>query len=55
MMSCYIIGMEQTRIRLNWMDPSDQVELVERYDVRMVHKYRMKKMPIKSNLHWGHI
>ena len=24
---------EETRIRLKWVDPSDQVELVERYDV----------------------
>ena len=43
---------EETRIRLKWVDPSDQVELVGRYDVGSAHKCRMKTMPIKSNLHW---
>ncbi|KAE8788982.1 hypothetical protein D1007_36842 [Hordeum vulgare] len=42
----------ETRIRLKWVDPSDQVELLGRYDVGSAHKCRMKTMPIKSNLHW---
>ncbi|KAE8797619.1 hypothetical protein D1007_27086 [Hordeum vulgare] len=42
----------ETRIRLKWVDPSDQVELLGRYDVESAHKCRMKTMPIKSNLHW---
>ncbi|KAE8785742.1 hypothetical protein D1007_40024 [Hordeum vulgare] len=42
----------ETRIRLTWVDPSDQVELLGRYDVGSAHKCRMKTMPIKSNLHW---
>lgn len=44
---------EETRIRLKWMDSSDQVELVGRYDVGTGHKCRMKTMPIKSNLQWS--
>ncbi|KAE8812913.1 hypothetical protein D1007_10008 [Hordeum vulgare] len=43
---------EETRIRLKWVDPSDQVELLGRYDVGSAHKCRMKTMRIKSNLHW---
>ncbi|KAE8782065.1 hypothetical protein D1007_44581 [Hordeum vulgare] len=43
---------EETRIRLKWVDPSDQVELLRRYDVGTAHKCRMKTMCIKSNLHW---
>ena len=42
----------ETRIRLKWVDPSDQVELLGRYDVGSALKCRMKTMPIKSNLHW---
>ncbi|KAE8810536.1 hypothetical protein D1007_12749 [Hordeum vulgare] len=42
----------ETRIRLKWVDPSDQVELLGRYDVGSAYKCRMKTMPIKSNLHW---
>ncbi|KAE8804940.1 hypothetical protein D1007_18957 [Hordeum vulgare] len=42
----------ETRIRLKWVDPSDQVELLGRYDVGSAHKCRMKTMSIKSNLHW---
>ncbi|KAE8796101.1 hypothetical protein D1007_28959 [Hordeum vulgare] len=42
----------ETWIRLKWVDPSDQVELLGRYDVGSAHKCRMKTMPIKSNLHW---
>ncbi|KAE8806664.1 hypothetical protein D1007_17190 [Hordeum vulgare] len=42
----------ETQIRLKWVDPSDQVELLGRYDVGSAHKCRMKIMPIKSNLHW---
>ncbi|KAE8814990.1 hypothetical protein D1007_07704 [Hordeum vulgare] len=42
----------ETRIRLKWVDPSDQVELLGRYDVGSAHKYQMKTMPIKSNFHW---
>ncbi|KAE8775607.1 hypothetical protein D1007_51872 [Hordeum vulgare] len=42
----------ETRIRLKWVDPSDQVELLGRYDVGSAQKCRMKTMPIKSNLHW---
>ncbi|KAE8792016.1 hypothetical protein D1007_33439 [Hordeum vulgare] len=42
----------ETRIRLKWVHPSDQVELLGRYDVGSAHKCRMKTMPIKSNLHW---
>ncbi|KAE8816611.1 hypothetical protein D1007_05955 [Hordeum vulgare] len=44
--------MEETRIRLKWVDPSDQVELLGRYDVEWAQKCRMKTMRIKSNLHW---
>ena len=44
---------EQIRIVLNWMDPSDQVELLGRYDVGSGQKSLMKKMPIKSDLQWG--
>jgi hypothetical protein len=29
---------EETRIRLKWVDPSDQVELVGGYDVGSAHK-----------------
>ncbi|KAE8811637.1 hypothetical protein D1007_11424 [Hordeum vulgare] len=43
---------EETRIRLKWVDPSEQDELLGRYDVGSAHKCRMKTMPIKSNLHW---
>ncbi|KAE8773664.1 hypothetical protein D1007_54067 [Hordeum vulgare] len=43
---------EETRIRLKWVDPSGQVELLGRYDVGSAHKCRMKTMCIKSNLHW---
>ncbi|KAE8820045.1 hypothetical protein D1007_02012 [Hordeum vulgare] len=43
---------EETRVRLKWVDPSDQVELLGRYDVWSARKCRMKTMPIKSNLHW---
>ncbi|KAE8771621.1 hypothetical protein D1007_56476 [Hordeum vulgare] len=42
----------ETLIRLKWVDPSDQVELLGRYDVGSAHKCRMKTMHIKSNLHW---
>ncbi|KAE8803162.1 hypothetical protein D1007_20931 [Hordeum vulgare] len=42
----------ETWIRLKWVDPSDQVELLGRYDVGSALKCRMKTMPIKSNLHW---
>jgi hypothetical protein len=42
---------EETHIRLKWMDPSDQVELVGRYDVETAHKCLMKAMPINSNFH----
>ncbi|KAE8792792.1 hypothetical protein D1007_32661 [Hordeum vulgare] len=42
----------ETRIRLKWVDPSDQVELLGRYDVGSAQKCRMKTMSIKSNLHW---
>ncbi|KAE8804430.1 hypothetical protein D1007_19464 [Hordeum vulgare] len=42
----------ETEIRLKRVDPSDQVELLGRYDVGSAHKCRMKTMPIKSNLHW---
>ncbi|KAE8804839.1 hypothetical protein D1007_19073 [Hordeum vulgare] len=42
----------ETQIRLKWVDPSDQIELLGRYDVGSAHKCRMKTMPIKSNLHW---
>ncbi|KAE8817472.1 40S ribosomal protein S5-1 [Hordeum vulgare] len=42
----------ETQIRLKWVDRSDQVELLGRYDVGSAHKCRMKTMPIKSNLHW---
>src|SRR3989337_1157598 len=44
---------QETWIRLKWVDANDQVELVGRYDVGSAHKCRMKTMPIKSNLHWG--
>jgi hypothetical protein len=47
--------LEETRVRLKWMYPSDQVELVGRYDVRAGNKCRMKTLPIKSNLQWVHI
>ncbi|KAE8791746.1 hypothetical protein D1007_33805 [Hordeum vulgare] len=43
---------EEMRIRLKWVDPSDQVELLGRYDVGSAHKCRMKTMRINSNLHW---
>ncbi|KAE8789668.1 hypothetical protein D1007_36097 [Hordeum vulgare] len=43
---------EEMRIRLKWVDPSDQVELLGIYDVGSAHKYRIKTMPINSNLHW---
>ncbi|KAE8774527.1 hypothetical protein D1007_53049 [Hordeum vulgare] len=43
---------EETRIRLKWVDPSDQVELSRRYDVWSAPKCRMKTMRIKYNLHW---
>ncbi|KAE8809123.1 hypothetical protein D1007_14301 [Hordeum vulgare] len=43
---------EETQIRLKWVDPSDQVELLGRNDVGSAHKCRMKTMCIKSNLHW---
>ncbi|KAE8803900.1 hypothetical protein D1007_20160 [Hordeum vulgare] len=42
----------ETQISLKWVDPSDQVELLGRYDVGSAHKCRMKTMPIKSNFHW---
>jgi len=44
---------QQIRMVLNWMDPSDQVELIGRYDVGSGQKSLMKKMPIKSDLQWG--
>ncbi|KAE8819832.1 hypothetical protein D1007_02204 [Hordeum vulgare] len=50
--STYEEVVAETRIRLKWVDPSDQVELLGRYDVGSAHKCRMKTMPIKSNLHW---
>ncbi|KAE8791601.1 hypothetical protein D1007_34061 [Hordeum vulgare] len=43
---------EEMRIRLKWVEPSDQVELLGRYDVGSAHKCRTKTMCIKSNLHW---
>ena len=33
--------MEERRIRLKWMDPSEQVELVRPYDVEKEHKCRI--------------
>ncbi|KAE8784563.1 hypothetical protein D1007_41796 [Hordeum vulgare] len=48
----YEEAVEETQIRLKWVDPSDQVELLGRYDVGSAHKCRMKTMRIKSNLHW---
>ncbi|KAE8778393.1 hypothetical protein D1007_48694 [Hordeum vulgare] len=43
---------EETPTRLKWVDASDQVELVERYDVGSAQESRMKTTPIRSNLHW---
>ncbi|KAE8791690.1 hypothetical protein D1007_33820 [Hordeum vulgare] len=43
---------EEMHTRLKWVDASDQVELVGRYDVGSAHKCRMMTMPIRSNLHW---
>ncbi|KAE8796451.1 hypothetical protein D1007_28584 [Hordeum vulgare] len=43
---------EETRIGLKWVDPSDQVELLGIYDVGSAQKCRMKTMRINSNLHW---
>ncbi|KAE8779427.1 hypothetical protein D1007_47556 [Hordeum vulgare] len=37
---------------LNWMDPNDGVKLIGRYDVGVGVKYRLKSMPIISDLHW---
>lgn len=37
---------------LNWINPSDGVKLVGRYDVGVGVKSRLKSMPITSQLHW---
>ena len=37
---------------LNWINPSDVVKLIGRYDVGVGVKSRLKRMPITSQLHW---
>ncbi|KAE8790516.1 hypothetical protein D1007_35172 [Hordeum vulgare] len=39
---------EETHSRLKWVDASEQVELVGRYDVGSAQKSRMKTMPISA-------
>ena len=42
----------KVRSVLHWMDPSDEVKLIGRYDVGVGVKSRLKSMPITSELHW---
>ncbi|KAE8781270.1 hypothetical protein D1007_45511 [Hordeum vulgare] len=42
---------EETHTILKWVDASEQVELVGRYDVGSAQRSRMKTMPIRSNSH----
>ena len=42
----------KVRSVLNWINPSDGVKLVGRYDVGVGVKSRLKSMPITSQLHW---
>ena len=37
---------------LNWINPSDEVKLIGRYDVGVGVKSRLKSMSITSELHW---
>ena len=37
---------------LNWINPSDGVKLIRRYDVGVGVKSRLKSMHITSQLHW---
>ena len=37
---------------LNWINPSDGVKLIGRYDVGVGVRSRLKSMPITSQLHW---
>ena len=42
----------KVRSVLHWMDPSDEVKLIGRYDVGVGVKSRLKSMPITSELQW---
>src|SRR3989337_552851 len=43
----------KVRSILNWINPSDGVKLIGRYDVGVGVKSRLKSMPITSQLHWN--
>ena len=43
----------KVRSVLNWINPSDGVKLIGRYDVGVGVKSRLKSMPITSQLHWN--
>ena len=42
----------KVRSVLNWINPSDGVKLIGRYDVGVGVRSRLKSMPITSQLHW---
>ena len=41
------------RSLLHWINPSDEVKLIGRYDVGLGVKSQLKSMPITSQLHWN--
>ena len=42
----------KVRSVLHWIDPSDEVKLIGRYDVRLGVNSQLKSMPTTSELHW---
>jgi hypothetical protein len=49
----YAEVLEQVRIELNWMNPSDVVELKGRHNARFGMHFRWKIMRINSKQRWG--
>ena len=51
--STYVEVVKRVRMDLKWMDPSDVIELVGRYNSGRGHHSRLKIMPVNSELNWS--
>ena len=49
----YVEVVKRVRMDLKWMDPSDDIELVGRYNSGRGHHNRLKIMPVNSELNWS--